>query len=85
MGAFEEWLLSDGREYLDRLVAIHWPKLAEWAKADGVVPDGCGHEEWTEPQQWAGTTVRVDAQKVADALGAQLPSAIAGLMGGCDE
>ena len=77
------WLRSeDGGEYLDRIVAKAVPELAEICLADGVVPDGCAVTEHEEPAHWLGTTLRVDKQKVAQALGPQLPQAVAGFLEG---
>lgn len=51
----------------------------------GEVPDGCEtvtHVTPAAPEHPKGTTLRVDPQKVADALQGQLPSYVAGLLGG---
>ena len=54
------------------------------ATADGELPDGCRVESYDKPQAWLGTTLRVDPKKVGAALGAELPSAVVGLLGGAD-
>ena len=54
------------------------------ATADGELPDGCHVEQYDKPQAWLGTTLRVSVPKVGAALGAELPSAVMGLLGGGD-
>ena len=51
----------------------------------GVVCDGCEVVEETipaQPSKVIGTTLRIDADKVADAINGYLPTTIAGLLGG---
>ena len=55
------------------------------ATADGELPDGCRVESYDKPAAWLGTALRVDPKKVGAALGAELPSAVIGLLGGGDE
>ena len=52
------------------------------ATADGELPDGCRVENYDKPAAWLGTALRVDPKKVGAALGAELPSAVIGLLGG---
>ena len=81
--AFTRWLVDgEGADYLAWLMARYEPELLKRAEADGVVPDGCAAEEYEEPASWLGTTLRVDAEKVASALGAKLPGAVAGFLEG---
>ena len=54
------------------------------ATEDGELPDGCRVEDYEKPSAWLGTTLRVDVRKVGAALGAELPSAVVGLLGGAD-
>ena len=54
------------------------------ATEDGELPDGCRVEDYEKPSAWLGTTLRVDVKKVGAALGAELPSAFVGLLGGGD-
>ena len=54
------------------------------ATADGELPDGCRVEDYEKPAAWLGTALRVDVKKVGAALGAELPSAVIGLLGGGD-
>ena len=55
------------------------------ATADGELPDGCRVESYDKPAAWLGTALRVDPKKVGAALGAELPSAVVGLLGGGQE
>ena len=55
------------------------------ATEDGELPDGCYVEDYEKPSAWLGTTLRVDVRKVGAALGAELPSAVVGLLGGGEE
>lgn len=55
------------------------------ATEDGELPDGCRVERYDKPSAWLGTTLRVDVKKVGAALGAELPSAVVGLLGGGEE
>ena len=84
--AFVRWLMAGdgGEDAIWRL--IHDPKTRDAiiaaATADGELPDGCRVEDYERPAQWLGTTLRVDVKKVGTALGAELPSAVIGLLGG---
>lgn len=54
----------------------------------GVVPDGCEMvEERTpaQPSQVTGTTLRIDERRVFKAFGNELPTAMAGLLGGGED
>lgn len=87
--ALLHWLRTSdgGRDALARLLVA--PKLRDAiiaaATADGELPDGCRVEGYDKPAAWLGTTLRVDPKKVGAALGAELPSAVIGLLGGGDE
>lgn len=86
--AFVRWIMAGdgGEDAIWRL--IHDPKTREAviaaATADGELPDGCRVESYERPAQWLGTTLRVSVPKVGTALGAELPSAVVGLLGGSD-
>ena len=88
-GEFVRWLRESdgGRDALGRLLAD--PKtrqaIVAAATADGELPDGCRVESYERPASWLGTTLRVDPKKVGAALGAELPSAVVGLLGGGEE
>ena len=83
------WLRNSdgGRDALGRLLAD--PKtrqaIVDAATADGELPDGCRVESYEKPAAWLGTTLRVSVPKVGAALGAELPSAVVGLLGGGEE
>lgn len=48
----------------------------------GFLPDGCAMVEVNEPKRYKGTMLKVDGLKVARAMAGELPSAVAGLLGG---
>lgn len=48
----------------------------------GFLPDGCAMVEVNEPKRYKGTMLKVDGMKVARAMAGELPSAVAGLLGG---
>ena len=48
----------------------------------GFLPDGCAMVEVDEPKHYKGTMLKVDGMKVARAMAGELPSAVAGLLGG---
>ena len=85
---FIDWLRhSDGGfDTLLRLVRDGKTRdaIISAATADGELPDGCRVESYDKPSTWLGTTLRVDPKKVGAALGAELPSAVVGLLGGGD-
>ena len=87
--AFVAWLRGSdgGADALMRLVTGYRTRQAvlDAATADGELPDGCRMVERREPARWLGTTLRVDPKKVGAALGAELPSAVVGLLGGGEE
>ena len=88
-GEFVRWLReSDGGfDALWRLVTSSKTNQAviDAATADGELPDGCRVESYDRPSTWLGTALRVDVRKVGAALGAELPSAVVGLLGGGEE
>ena len=54
----------------------------------GELPDGCEIVTETIPAQRPqviGTTLKIDADKVADAIGGYLPTTLAGLLGGGED
>lgn len=82
--AFAEWLRTSdgGLDTLNRLITLKPELMLEAATADGELPDGCKMIERYEPAVVTGTTLRVQKQKVIDALGAQLDSGIRGILAG---
>lgn len=85
-GSFCEWLRTSDGGYDALMRMIGDPKarelLVKAATADGELPDGCRVEDYEKPAQWLGTTLRVSVPKVGEAMGAELPSAVIGLLGG---
>lgn len=87
-GLFVRWLRESdgGYDAIWRLVTASKTHQAvlDAATADGELPDGCHIEDYDKPSAWLGTTLRVSVPKVGVALGAELPSAVVGLLGGGD-
>lgn len=79
------WLRSDdGEACLTRLASDHGGDIAaDSVSHEGELPPGCTprHTE-TKGGAWGGTTLRVDVPKVRDALGKDLPQAVAGVLMG---
>ena len=83
---FVDWLRHSDGGFDALLRLVRDPKTRDAviaaATADGELPDGCRVESYDKPQAWLGTTLRVSVPKVGAALGAELPSAVMGLLGG---
>ena len=83
-----DWLRHSDGGFDALLRLVRDPKMRDAiigaATADGKLPDGCRVEGYEKPSTWLGTTLRVDVRKVGAALGAELPSAVVGLLGGGD-
>lgn len=81
---FVEWLRTSdgGLDTLNRLVSIKPDLVLDAAVADGELPDGCEMVERFEPPMMTGTTVRVQTQKVVEALGNNIGAAAAALLTG---
>lgn len=81
-----QWATTDAAEEYREWCVAHAGEFAEYAFREyGEVADGCEVVERVtpgEPGRVLGTTLKVDEQKVARALGAQLPSTVAGLLDG---
>lgn len=82
MSAFKAWL-EDNQEYAVGY-ALSQPDFVDWVIRQGELPSGYDLETIEFPEVAAGTTLKVDVQKVADAMGNELPSAVAGLLGGVE-
>ena len=84
-----DWLRHSDGGFDTLLHLVRDPKtrdaIISAATADGELPDGCRVESYDKPAAWLGTTLRVDPKKVGVALGAELPSAVVGLLGGGEE
>lgn len=80
ISAFKAWL-DDNSDYAVAY-ALSQPDFVSWVIAQGELPDGYEIERVEFPEMATGTTLEVDVQKVADAMGNDLPNAVAGLIGG---
>ena len=85
--ALEEYVNSDEcAEERAEYMALVARNFAEWMlETYGVVCDGCEVVEETVPEQppkVTGTTLRIDPEKVGEALRGHLPTTVAGLLGG---
>ncbi len=78
------WLRKSdgGLDALRRLVDVRPDLVLDAATADGELPDGCVLREVDEPSRVLGTTLRVDAGKVADALQGKLAPTMERLLEG---
>ena len=80
------WLKADP-EALDSLMEMYADQYAQALfAASGEVPDGCDAATVVtpaQPEHAKGTTLRVDARKVAQALKGNLPQAVSALLEGC--
>lgn len=81
-----EWLRTtdEGADVLATIICgIRLQEAIIAAAADyGFLPDGCAMVEVNEPKHYKGTMLKVDGLKVARAMAGELPSAVAGLLGG---
>lgn len=80
--AFIKWLNENQDYALD--YAQSQPDFVAWVVMQGELPDGYELHRDEFPEAATGTTLKVDVQKVADAMGNELPSAVAGLLGGVE-
>lgn len=78
-----EWLRStdEGKDTLDAVIGKAIGDVLKAAKGYGFLPDGCAMEQVCEPKRVKGSMLKVDKLKVAQAMGKQLPSAVAGMLG----
>lgn len=79
--ALVEYVTNDS-ETLRAFLKASAVAIAHWYMDEGVVPEGCHVHMWGVPKEPKGTVLRVDPEKVAQALGAQLPEAVNGLLEG---
>ena len=81
-----ECVRADGIPYAVLYAQDMAQNFAEYVlEVYGELPDGCEIVTDTipaQPSQVIGTTLRVDADKVADAINGYLPTTIAGILGG---
>lgn len=80
---FVEWLRTTdgGLDALTRLVNGEPQLVLKAATYDGELPDGCSTRRVVEPPRIKSQTLRVDAEKVANALGGQLQGAVLEVLG----
>ncbi len=78
----ERWFreTDGGADAIHRLVTIYPDEALELACADGELPDGCRMESYHVPARRKSPMLRVDAKKVNQALGGELPSAVMGFL-----
>ena len=82
-GAFVAWL-AENVEYATEY-AMDSPGFLVYVIGTGELPDGVEMEHVEAPGGVAGTTLKVDVAKVRQAMGGELPNALAGLLGATDE
>ena len=78
-----EWLRTtdEGKDTLDAVIGKAIGDVLKAAKGYGFLPDGCAMEQVCESKRVKGSVLKVDKLKVAQAMGNQLPSAVAGMLG----
>lgn len=80
--AFVKWA-GENPELCTLFALNQAAKLAQFAlETAGELPDGYKFQEVVTPERTTGTTLKVDVQSVAQAMGNELPSAVAGLLEG---
>ena len=80
LSAFKAWM-EDNADYAFAF-AYSSPDFVKWVVNQGELPDGYELNHIEIPEQATGTTLKVDVQKVADVIGNELPSVVAGLLEG---
>jgi hypothetical protein len=85
--ALDAWVRgNDAQAFWDAFITSHRDVFAKWYfECMGELPDGCEMADVTipaKPSQVTGTSLRVKPEKVREALGANLPTAVAGLLEG---
>lgn len=82
-GALYRWAAANGYTRTE----VDMDRVLDHLRETGELPDGMElrhvvHD--AQPEAVSGTTLRIDPQKVAEALGPQLPQAVVGLLSGGD-
>lgn len=78
---FAEWFaLTENLGYLHQLVNKCLKDALSIATSQGEIPDGVAMRQVEEPPSIKGTTLRVDPEKLQQALGPQLQSSVMGLL-----
>ena len=78
LDALTAWATENGFIKME----VDYKRIEAYFQQTGEVPDGCELYSETIPEHTKGTVLRIDPQKVAEALGAGLPSAVTGLLYG---
>ena len=72
--ALLEWAIENG------CATVDMKKVEQLFAETGEVPDGCRVLTYERPERVDGTTLRIETEKVAEALGARLPEAMQQLL-----
>ena len=85
--ALDAWVRGeDAKMFWDGYITSHRSQFAQWYfETMGELPEGCEMTERiipAQPTSIGGTTLRIEADKVADAINGYLPTTIAGILGG---
>lgn len=85
--ALDAWVRGDdAQSFWDGYITSHRAEFARWYfETMGELPEGCEMVTETIPAQPTsidGTTLRIDAEKVAKAINGYLPTGVAYLLGG---
>jgi len=88
--ALDDWVRGDdSRMFWDAYITSHRAEFAKWYfECMGELPDGCEMVTETVPAQSPqvlGTTLCIDAGKVADAISGYLPTTLARMLEGGGE
>ena len=76
--ALTEWATGNGFIHVEP----DYKRIEAYFRETGEVPEGCEAYTETVPEHAKGTVLRIDPAKVAEALGASLPAAVAGMLTG---
>ena len=78
--AFEKWLLNTGLGHTE--IVYNENSVIEYFTNTGEMPEGASIDLVRIPEQVTGTTLRINTDKVADALAGELPQAVSNLLTG---
>lgn len=82
--SFDKWLLATGVGHQE--ITYRNDEVIDYFLSTGEEPDGATINITRVPEQVTGTTLKIDTNKVADALAGGLPQAVSNLLtGGTDE
>jgi hypothetical protein len=78
---FRQWCHANADDLIDGLLAQNPTGLVDTVlNATGELPDGVVMRDNSRPSRFTGTTVRIDPQKVVDALGPELTGTVTKLL-----